>query len=78
MHPLSEGFVNGKEQGMIMVLSGSLDVGKSFNTNSVTEPLLHSLYKLGASDLDTDTHRVDGQPRQSFEALYTIWFHTTD
>jgi hypothetical protein len=64
MHPLSsEGFVNGKEQGMIMVLSGSLDVCKSFNTNSVTEPLLHSLYKLGAGDLDTDTYRVDGQPR---------------
>jgi SpoVK/Ycf46/Vps4 family AAA+-type ATPase len=56
-----EDFIEGKGQGMIMLLCGPPGVGKTLTAESVAEHLRRPLYKLGAGDLVTDAHRVEAK-----------------
>jgi hypothetical protein len=54
-----EDFIEGKGQGMIMLLCGPPGVGKTLTAESVAEHLRRPLYKLGASDLGIDARTVE-------------------
>jgi len=54
-----EDFIEGKGQGMIMLLCGPPGVGKTLTAESVAEHLRRPLYKLGASDLGIEARTVE-------------------
>jgi len=52
-------FIDGKGQGMIMLLCGPPGVGKTLTAETVAEHLRRPLYRLGAGDLGIDARQVD-------------------
>ncbi|KAH7088788.1 P-loop containing nucleoside triphosphate hydrolase protein [Paraphoma chrysanthemicola] len=52
-------FIDGKGQGMIMLLCGPPGVGKTLTAESIAEYLHRPLYKLGAGDLGSDARKVE-------------------
>ncbi|KAH7356062.1 P-loop containing nucleoside triphosphate hydrolase protein [Pyrenochaeta sp. MPI-SDFR-AT-0127] len=52
-------FIEGKGQGMIMLLCGPPGVGKTLTAGTISEHLHRPLYKLGAGDLGIDASDVE-------------------